>query len=374
MCPELPEKSTTTPQPSGQIPSWRLVKILPSGENHASHGNHHAPGAPETHGQAVGDYRVARNLRLHKLCRSRQSLNCSSYVEGGAWHFRVADGSSALRVFLDLCLSATRIRMARRSRERELGHCGRILSLVRRDSRDRDPTHLRDAVWVASGTRHGGVGRLSLLFQDHRSPLPGRTSRTGQFSSFGGTNAGPRAWHVDRRDADGQIRLAPILHRAWIGQPALAHPLDKVDAGRAKPNSSGHHGRPESSGVSPAAFGLGNLRRSVLRQLRELFPDHLAAFLYGARATFLNGHDGEGRRDGLPARGRLLYALRLAFRPLDYVRRDSHSSTQDIYWCRDSTRRDFPRAVGDQRANPLLSNACAGCVFFASSEGFVGDL
>src|SRR5664280_1672173 len=45
MCPELPEKSTTTPQPSGQIPSWRLVKILPSGENHASHGNHHAPGA-----------------------------------------------------------------------------------------------------------------------------------------------------------------------------------------------------------------------------------------------------------------------------------------------------------------------------------------
>ena len=37
--------------PSGQIPSWRLVKILPAGENHASHGNHHAPGGQKLTGK-----------------------------------------------------------------------------------------------------------------------------------------------------------------------------------------------------------------------------------------------------------------------------------------------------------------------------------
>ncbi len=62
-----------------------------------------------------------------------------------------------------------------------------------------------------------------------------------------------------------------------------------------------------------AALGLGNVLRLVLRKLRELFPDHVAAVLSGARAALFHGQDGEDRGNRVPAGGACLHAFRLAF-------------------------------------------------------------
>ena len=62
---------------------------------------------------------------------------------------------------------------------------------------------------------------------------------------------------------------------------------------------------PTYSRVRALAIGVGNLRRSILRKLFELFPDYLAALLSGARAPLFDEPHGKNRRDRLP-RGRLL--------------------------------------------------------------------
>ena len=111
------------------------------------------------------------------------------------------------------------------------------------------------------------------------------------------------------------------------------------------------------------AIGLGNLRRPVLRQLRELFPHHLAALLPGARAALLHGHHGQDRRHRLSAGRVFRHAVGLAFRPLDHVGSDSHARAQDIYGWRDGACRDFPGARRRQRARLLRCRAHSGCDF-----------
>src|SRR6516165_2119621 len=236
--------------------------------------------------------------------------------------------------------------MARRSVERKLGPGGRILSLVRRNRRDGDRARILDAVRAAPDTRHRGVPGVSLLFEDHRPSLPGRTSRARECGDLRRASAGARVRYPNRRDADSKIRLAPILHCAGTGQPALAYPLAQVDASVRRRNTPYHVRCSESFRVLAPAIGLGYIRRAVLWQLRELFPDYMAPLLPGSRATLLHGQDGQDWRGRVSAGSLLRHVVRLAFRPLDHLRSDSHPRSQDIYGWRAGTCRDFPWAVG----------------------------
>ena len=278
-------------------------------------------------------------------------------------NFGIATGRSSLGVLLDLCVFAACIWLAGRPLERQLGHRRRILSLVCGDSRDRARAHIRDAVRVALDSRHRGVGRvpsyskiIALNFPEEHRGLANSVISAGLVLGpglgmlLGGTlmasSAGARSSSCSDWSA------CSGLSRGSSGCP-----------GR-ETNSPGHDRRPESFRVPAIALRLGNLRWAVLRQLRELFPDHVAAFLPGSRATLLRWTRWRRSEGPRICWGPVSLCFRLAFRPLDHVRRNSHSSAQDIYWWRPSTCRDFPRAVCRQRANRLRSHARVGCDLF----------
>src|SRR5215469_2982231 len=241
-----------------QIPR-ELEKMMPT--RHANLLGGAAQGHP---GQPHLGTRIAGNFCIHQLCGSRESLYCCSFIERRAWHFRVATGRSALRLFLDLRVSATLLRLASRPFERQLGLCRRVLSLVRRDSRDGHRTYLLGAVAVATGPRHGRISRLSFLLKDPCAALSRRASRACQCGDRCGTRVGTWIWHAARRPAYGKVRVAPVFHCARPCQPAVARPLAQVDARETRRDSHGHDGRTEPSGVSALAIGLGNLRRPIL--------------------------------------------------------------------------------------------------------------
>jgi hypothetical protein len=85
----------------------------------------------------------------------------------------------------------------------------------------------------------------------------------------------------------------------------------------ARLQSPQHDRSSQSVRVPAIAIGMGNMYWVVLRQLRELRPDHVVALLPGTWAALLNGQDGQNRRKRLFVGCWLRYVVRLAFRPLD---------------------------------------------------------
>ena len=102
--------------------------------------------------------------------------------------------------------------------------------MVRCNGRHRTRSHLRHAFRLAAASRNRRIRRVSLVLQDFYSSFSGRASRTRQRRYLGGSGARTGISHAVRRRIDGQIRMAPILHRARSGQLAVAGALAEMDA------------------------------------------------------------------------------------------------------------------------------------------------
>ena len=133
-------------------------------------------------------------------------------------------------------------------------------------------------------------------------------------------------------------------------QPALAPPLDEVDAKETRSGSQRHYRRTESSRIPSLAISLGDLHRLVQLQLHQLFPHYLASFLSGARAPLFHEQHGQDRRHRLSAGRVFRHAVRLAFRSLDHRGSDSHARAQNVHGWWNGTSRDLPGARCPQRA------------------------
>src|SRR5262249_47169263 len=103
---------------------------------------------------------------------------------------------------------------------------------------------------------------LSVLFEDHRTLLSRITPRACQRCHRLGTIVGPRLRDPGRWHADGSIRLAAVLYRAWAGEHDLACAMDQVDAEVAAGSTCWHVRSAEFPRVWSTPIGLGHVPRT----------------------------------------------------------------------------------------------------------------
>ena len=168
-----------------------------------------------------------------------------------------------------------------------------LFPLVRRNGHDRQFARVRGIACRAAYSGHGGVRRLPLLRKDFGAPRSGSGPRIRKRAHRRGSGMWPRPGNFLRRDINGALRLAPLLHCPGPRQHGLADSLVCLDAGGQGDNCLACDGTWRGLSPTPeAAFHVGNLRWPVWRKLCSLFRDYLAALLPRARAALSGGHHG----------------------------------------------------------------------------------
>src|SRR5208337_948065 len=350
---ELPTSTDRTIPPRSQLLAKQIANRLFDGEDVPTLDAHSPATRAHPHSRQSADRSTAAgHFRLHQLHRPRQPLHRRAHAERRTGHFRRATRGPALRLLLDLRDPASFLRLAGRPPERQLDLRRRLLPLVRRNRRNRAGPQFRRALRPPSAPRHGRVRQLPFLQQNPGAQLQRRTSRPGEFRAGQRAASGTGFRHVVRRAADGALRLAAVFHRPRAHEPAVDSSLAQVDAEKAVCRANRFHRRAQSAGVSPVPLGLGNLHWPVLRKLRELFPDYLAALFSGARAAFFDGRDGQDRWQRLSPRRGCFVVFRLALGSLDRRRSVADIGPQNVYRRRHGHGWNFSRARAHRRALP----------------------
>jgi len=170
------------------------------------------------------------------------------------------------------------------------------------------------------------IGSLSVVLENncHTSSRTASRHRQCVYRFWPVTGSG--RWLAIWRGSHFQIWMASLLRRTRLGESGVAASVVCVDAHSARKDhvegSAGFHGHHK------AAFRLGHLLRSLLRQLFSIFHSHLAAVLSGSRAGIFSSTDGTRRRRLFCGKCNFVHAGRLALRSLDRIGCVSHPSTQ----------------------------------------------
>ena len=176
-------------------------------------------------------------FRLHQLHRPRQSFHRGAAAQRRAEDFRFAARPAAFLLLLDLRAVPDRLRLAGGPLQRELGNRRRILSVERGYGGHGPDSRLRGADGFTPDPGHGRIGGLPVVFQNPGAPFSRVSSRPGQRADRRRFQVRTGDRHPARRSADGNLRLAAVLHRAGPGQPVVAGTLDPLHAARRQSTS-----------------------------------------------------------------------------------------------------------------------------------------
>src|SRR5439155_1142102 len=100
-----------------------------------------------------------------------------------------------------------------------------LFPLVRRNGHDRQFARVRGIACRAAYSGHGGVRRLPLLRKDFGAPRSGSGPRIRKRAHRRRSGMWPGSGNVFRRNSDGALRLAPLLHCPGPCQHGLADSL-----------------------------------------------------------------------------------------------------------------------------------------------------
>ncbi len=169
-----------------------------------------------------------------------------------------------------------------------------------------------------------GVGRVDHVSRHVTRPgrgLSGTPPRPGELAGGSGSPVGSRSWHHLRRTAGSRHRLARAVCGHRPGRAGLARSLARL---RTPPIDSKGRRRPprraELVRASPPESRMGNLRRTLRRQLCLVFSLELAALLPGPRAPFHAEFGCHLGRHAIRVHGRFVAHRRRSGRSLDFPR------------------------------------------------------